>query len=112
MLKEASQVVVPLARVGVRLYATWRLNWVISVAFSQAPPITVLGFLVQGGVRMLVAARLSSPARSSGDEDSGPKSKGKGQNIEVCGKAENNTKAGPVNHLDSSSLGKCHTRSP
>ena len=74
VVSQASQYVVPVARAGVRLYATWRLNWLITVAVKQAVPgPAALTILVQGGVRLIVAARINSRPRGQAAEtqDSG-----------------------------------------
>ena len=54
----------PLARVGVRVYATWRLNSLVGVglnAVTAALPVPGLGFVLSTGVRLWVAAVLSRP---------------------------------------------------
>ena len=70
MLGQASQYLVPVARAGVRLYATWRLNWLLTIAVKQAVPgPAALTILVQGGVRLIVAARISSSPKGQAAKD-------------------------------------------
>ena len=73
-LGQASQYFLPLARAGVRVYAAWRLQWLLTVAVKQAVPgPAALTILVQGGVRLIVAARINSRPRGQAAEtqDSG-----------------------------------------
>lgn len=59
---QAIQAVAPLARVCVRVWATYRVDYVVTLALNSAvPQVPVLGFVAQRWVRLWVAARLNSP---------------------------------------------------
>lgn len=68
-MAQAAQLAGPLARALVRVYATYRLDLLLSWAPLPFGSVPYLGFIVQRGVRLFVAAKINAPPRPA----AGPK---------------------------------------